>query len=153
MNLYSQISANKRNSILLIVLLAAFRLAVVYIVSLGYGYDPIVMPSISLIVVGVYSVISYLASDKMVLSSCGAKEIKNKQDAYELFTLVENVCLGAGLPRPRIYIIEDASPNAFATGRDPKHASVCFTTGILSKLERAELEGVVAHELAHIKNY
>ncbi len=83
----------------------------------------------------------------------GAREIKNKQDAYELFTLVENLCIGAGLPRPKIYIIEDTAPNAFATGRDPKHAALCFTTGILAKLDRAELEGVVAHELSHVKNY
>lgn len=83
----------------------------------------------------------------------GAKEVKDKHEAYELFTLVENLCIGSGLPRPKIYIIDDSAPNAFATGRDPEHAALCFTTGILSKLNRAELEGVVAHELSHVKNY
>src|SRR5690606_37001644 len=76
-----------------------------------------------------------------------------KDQAPELFNLVENLCIGSELPRPKIYIIEDSAPNAFATGRDPKHAVVCFTTGILEKLDKAELEGVVAHELAHVKNY
>src|SRR5690606_16666957 len=88
-----------------------------------------------------------------ILAMSQAKEITAKDQAPELFNLVENLCIGAGLPRPKIYIIDDSAPNAFATGRDPQHAVVCFTTGILAKLDRAELEGVVAHELAHIKNY
>ena len=153
MNLYSQIAANKRKSILLILGLLVFVSAIVAIFSTAYGYDPLLMTGIALVVTGVYGFFSYYNSGSMVMALSGAREIKDKHDAYELFTLVENLCIGAGLPRPRIYIIEDSAPNAFATGRDPEHSFLCFTTGILAKLDRAELEGVVAHELSHVKNY
>jgi heat shock protein HtpX len=153
MNLYSQIAANKRKSIALILGLLVFVVLIVAIFSYAYGYDPLVMSGLALIITGIYSFFSYYNSGNMVMALSGAKEIKNKHDAFELFTLVENLCIGAGLPLPRIYIIEDTAPNAFATGRDPKHAALCFTTGILTKLNRAELEGVVAHELSHVKNY
>jgi heat shock protein HtpX len=85
------------------------------------------------------------------LGISGAKEVDPKINR-ELYRLVENLCIASGLPLPKIYIIDDSAPNAFATGRDPKHSAVCFTTGILSKLNKHELEGVIAHELAHIKN-
>lgn len=98
------------------------------------------------------SFISYYFSDSITLAISGAKEV-NRQSNPELYRLVENLCIAAGLPTPKIYIIEDTAPNAFATGRDPRHAVVCFTTGILQKLEKPELEGVVAHELSHIGNY
>ena len=98
------------------------------------------------------SFISYYFSDSITLAISGAKEV-DRQGNPELYRLVENLCIAAGLPTPKIYIIEDTAPNAFATGRDPQHAVVCFTTGILQKLEKPELEGVVAHELSHIGNY
>lgn len=88
----------------------------------------------------------------MVLATSGAKQIK-KHDNPELFNLVENLAIGDGMPMPKVYIMHDASPNAFATGRDPKHAAIAVTTGILERLKRTELEGVLAHELSHIKNY
>lgn len=94
---------------------------------------------------------SYWFSDKIALAVSGAKEA-TKEEYYELYTMVENLSITSGLPMPKVYIIEDPSPNAFATGRNEKHATVAFTTGILQILNRTELEGVIAHELAHIKN-
>jgi len=98
------------------------------------------------------SVVSYFFSDKIILFSVGAVPVK-KNDHFDFYTVVENLTLATGLPMPKIYVIDDPAPNAFATGRDPKHAVICATTGLLEKLDRAELEGVIAHELSHIKNY
>jgi len=95
--------------------------------------------------------LSYYYSDKIVLSIAGAKEVK-KADAPELYRLVENLCITAGLPIPKVYVIKDPAPNAFATGRNPQNAVIAVTTGLLKKLEKAELEGVIAHELSHIGN-
>ncbi len=95
--------------------------------------------------------VSYWFSDKIILSISGAKEAK-KEEFYDLYTLVENLSISTGLPMPRVYVIPDPAPNAFATGRNEKHAVVAFTTGILEILNKSELEGVIAHELAHIKN-
>jgi len=97
------------------------------------------------------SFVSYWYSDKIVLKMSKAKEIE-KQDNPELYRLVENLCITAGLPMPKIYIIDEMSPNAFATGRNPEHAVVAVTRGLLEKLNRSELEGVLAHELSHIGN-
>lgn len=107
---------------------------------------------IALIISGITSFGSYYFSDKMILGMSNAKEIQ-KKDHPQLFRIVENLCIGQGIPRPKIYIINDTAPNAFATGRDPKHAVVCVTTGLLQKLSKVELEGVIAHELSHISNY
>ncbi|MBU1110610.1 M48 family metallopeptidase [Patescibacteria group bacterium] len=98
------------------------------------------------------SFFSFYFSDRVILAISGAKPIK-KSDNPRLFRTVENLCLGVGLPYPEIYIINDTAPNAFATGRDPRRAKVAVTTGLLSKLDDQELEGVIAHELSHIKNY
>jgi len=124
---------------------------VVYVFSkaLGYGLE---LAGIALILAGITSIGSYYYSDKIVLATSAAVPIK-KSDNPELFRLVENLCIGDGLPMPKIYVINDLSPNAFATGRDPKHAIICVTTGILSLLDKTELEGVIAHELSHIKNF
>ena len=97
------------------------------------------------------NVISYWYSDKIVLGISGAKEV-SRDSAREIYNLVENLCITAGLPVPKIYIIPDSAPNAFATGRDPEHAVVALTTGIVEKLEKRELKGVIAHELSHIGN-
>ena len=94
---------------------------------------------------------SYWWSDKIVLAMSGAKEVTH-ENAREIYHIVENLCITAGLPVPKIYIIQDPSPNAFATGRDPEHAVICLTTGIIEKLDKSELEGVIAHELSHIGN-
>uniref|UniRef100_A0A7C4TQ02 Protease HtpX homolog n=1 Tax=candidate division WWE3 bacterium TaxID=2053526 RepID=A0A7C4TQ02_UNCKA len=107
----------------------------------------------ALIFSGISSFISYYNSGKIVLAISGAKEVLYN-NAPDLHKLVENMCIAGGVKKmPKIYIIEDTAPNAFATGRNPEHAVICFTTGILSKLEKRELEGVIAHELSHIANY
>jgi len=121
----------------------------VYGKASGYGLS---YAGIGLIFSGIMVFSSYYYSDKMILGMSGAKQIK-KADNPQLFRIVENLCIGAGTPLPKIYIIEDSAINAFATGRDPKHSVVCVTTGILGRLNRVELEGVIAHELSHVRNY
>lgn len=98
------------------------------------------------------SFVSYYWGDSLVLAMSHARPADRKRD-FDFFTVAENMAIAAGIPKPRLYIIEDSAMNAFATGRDPEHAVVCATTGILQRLERRELEGVIAHELSHIKNY
>lgn len=107
---------------------------------------------IALIVSGVSSFISYYYSDKIVLSISHARPADRKHD-FLFYTVAENLAIGAGLPKPKLYVIDDSAPNAFATGRDPEHAVICATTGLLDKLNRTELEGVVAHEMTHVRNY
>jgi len=127
----------------------------VFVIGVGYVFAGAMNNSAILYGCIIFSVImsfgSYWWSDKIVLSMSGAKEL-NHDNAREIYHLVENLCITAGLPMPKIYVIEDSAPNAFATGRDPEHGVICFTTGILTKLEKAELEGVIAHELSHIGN-
>jgi len=115
----------------------------------GYGFS---YAGLALIVSGIMSFASYYYSDLLILAISGARQIQEK-DNPTLFRTVQNLCIGCGLPMPKIYVIEDTAPNAFATGRDPNHSVVCVTTGILEKLNKLELEGVIAHELSHIKNY
>ena len=136
---------------LIMFLFVVFISTVVYVFSraLGYGLSFV---GVALILSGIMSIGSYYYSDKLVLAISGAKKIE-KKDNPELFNTVENLCIGAGLPKPNIYIINDLSPNAFATGRNPNHAVVCVTTGLLQTLNKSELEGVIAHELSHVKNY
>lgn len=100
----------------------------------------------------VYALISYYASGKITLAMAHAKEIF-KRDNFELFTTVENLAITAGIPTPRVYLIDDTALNAFATGRDPNHAAVAITKGLLEKLEKPELQGVMAHEMSHIQNF
>ncbi|MEX2007613.1 MAG: M48 family metallopeptidase [Candidatus Levyibacteriota bacterium] len=151
MNIYSNISQNKLKTWLIIALFIIFITTLLYIFgkATGYGLSYI---GFGLIFAGIMSFASYYYSDKIVLGLSGAKRI-NKEDSPELFKIVENLSIGAGLPMPAVYVSHDPSPNAFATGRDPKHAVVCATTGLLEKLEKVELEGVIAHELSHIKNF
>lgn len=120
--------------------------------SLGFGENDFLgVMGFALIFIGISNFISWYFSDKIVLSVSGAKPVSLESNR-ELYRTVENLCIAAGLPLPKIYIIDDTAPNAFATGRDPKHGVICFTTGILSKLNKQELEGVTAHELSHIGN-
>ncbi len=152
MKIYSSISANKTKTWLIMVFFVVIITTLVYVFSQALGYSGYSLAGIALVLAGLTSIGSFYYSDKIVLATSGAKEIK-KHVHPELFRIVENLCIGAGLPQPRIYIINDPSPNAFATGRDPKHAIVCVTTGILDLLDKSELEGVIAHELSHIGNY
>lgn len=157
-NIYEAVDANKRKSAIIVVLFAAFVAAAVYFISqatgIYLGYEPggLGIAGIALIIAGLMSFGSYYYSDKIVLKISGAKPANRKRD-FLFYTVVENLSIASGLPKPRLYVIDDSAPNAFATGRDPEHAVVCATTGLLSKLDRTELEGVIAHELSHIKNY
>lgn len=149
--MYKEVDRNKRNTIFLITFFVIFIIALGW--ALSYIFDNQLILIIAVIIAVTQSWISYYYADKLVLMMSRAKGPLEKKDNPELYRLVENLCLAAGLPIPKIYIIEDSAPNAFATGRNPDHAVVCFTTGILEKLEKVELEGVVAHELSHIGNY
>jgi heat shock protein HtpX len=147
--LYTNIDANKRNTwILLSVFFVAFIL-------IGYVFSYAMNDSAILYFAVIFSIVtsfaSYWWSDKIVLAMSSAKELSH-DDNKEIYHLVENLCITAGLPLPKIYIIDDSAPNAFATGRDPEHAVIALTTGIIQKLEKTELEGVIAHELSHIGN-
>jgi len=151
MTIYSQISSNKAKTFLIMFLFVIFitTLLFVYGKATGYGLSFV---GIALIISGLMSLGSYYYSDRIILGISRAKQIQ-KKDNPELFRIVENLAIGDGIPIPRIYTIDDSAPNAFATGRNPKNAVVCVTSGILQKLNKAELEGVIAHELSHVKNY
>jgi heat shock protein HtpX len=148
--MYTQISSNKQKTVLLITGFVAF------IAALGWLFSRILdspgMLWFALIFGLVYAAVGYFASARIALALSGAKPV-SKQQAPQLYRIVENLSITAGLPMPAVYIINDSSPNAFATGRDPKHAAVAVTTGLLESLEDEELEGVLAHELSHIGNY
>lgn len=154
MPIYSQINNNKWRTWLIIGLFITFITTIVFVYGKAMGGDAtgLSFAGIALIISGITSFTSYYFSDKMILGMSNAKEIQ-KKDYPPLFRIVENLCIGQGIPRPKIYIINDTAPNAFATGRDPKHAVVCVTTGLLQKLSKVELEGVIAHELSHVSNY
>ncbi len=147
---YEHITRNKVESWTLI---GAF---LVVITAIGFAFSQAYrQPEILYFAVGfsvLSSLVSYYFSDSITLALSGAKEV-DRQTNPEVYRLVENLCIAAGLPVPKVYVIEDTAPNAFATGRDPEHAAICFTTGILQKLDRQELEGVAAHELSHVGNY
>src|SRR3990167_8784470 len=155
MTAYTQVSSNRLKTWLIMFFFAFFVTFVFYIFASAYGFDApsaLGISGIALIVAGIMNFFSYYASDRIVMAISGAKQIQ-KKDNPDLFRTVENLCIASGLPMPKIYIIEDTAPNAFATGRDPKHAAIAFTGGILSKLSKLELEGVTAHELSHVGNY
>lgn len=151
MNIYSAISSNKNKTWLIMIFFIVVITTIVYVFSKAMGFS-LSLVGIAFILAGITSIGSYYYSDKLVLTTTGAKPA-NKKDFPEFFRVVENLSIASGLPMPKIYIVEDRSPNAFATGRDPKHAVVCATTGLLDMMTNAELEGVIAHELSHVKNY
>lgn len=149
--MYEQISSNKRKSVFLIFffLVLIFLLSWVFAQLFEFGRYAYVL---AIVIAVVMTFGSYYASDKLVLAVSKAKPV-SKQDYPHLYNVVEGLALAAGLPKPQCYIIDDTAPNAFASGRNPKNAIVVVTTGLLDKLNRVELEGVIAHEMAHIKNY
>ncbi|MBM5789924.1 zinc metalloprotease HtpX [Candidatus Parcubacteria bacterium] len=149
--MYSQITANKRKTWALIFLFTVVILALGWIFGQWYG-DAQLGIVLAVIVATVMTLFSYYQGDRVALGVAGAKEV-NKQQAPELYRMVETLAITAGIPTPRVYLMEDPSANAFATGRDPKHASVAVTTGLLTLMDKSELEGVLAHELSHVKNY
>ena len=147
--LYTNIDSNKRKTYLFVTGFALFIIAVGYFFSLAMNNSGILVFAVAFSCLSAF--FSYWFSDKMVLAISGAHEIDH-DSARELYHLVENLCITAGLPVPKIYIIDDTAPNAFATGRNAEHAVIAVTTGLLNKLEKSELEGVLAHELSHIGN-
>jgi len=150
-NVYEQVAHNKFRSGLIITLFVSFILGAVYLISqaFGYGNDFMVF---ALFISCFMSGASYFWGDKMVVALNSAKPA-NRKDYFDFYTVTENLSLANSIPMPKIYVIKSEAMNAFATGRDPKHALVCATTGLLEKLNRTELEAVIAHELSHIKNY
>ena len=148
--MYEQISSNKRRTVILLLSFLVLLWAFAYVISLATGNRGL------LFFIGVFSVsyaiFSYFAGDKVALAVNGAKQIQKKDD-LRLWRTVENLSITEGLPMPKVYIMDDPALNAFATGRKPDKSAVCATTGLLKTLNDTELEGVMAHELGHIKNY
>jgi heat shock protein HtpX len=150
-NIYEQVDDNKLRSNIVIVLFVAFVSLASYLIAYTMGYDLSIV-GIVFVLSGLFSFASYYYSDQMILSISGAIPA-NRKDHFNFYTVAENLALADSLPMPKLYVIDDTAMNAFATGRDPEHAVVCATTGLLNRLNRTELEGVVAHELSHVKNY
>ncbi len=149
--MYQEIASNKRKTVFLITLFIAIIFAITFAFQTMYqtGYGIFVF---AVLVSFFMTLFSYYSGDKLALSTAGAKQIDKQANPY-LWNMVENLSITSGLPMPKVYIINDSALNAFATGRDPQHASIAVTTGIIDALENEELEGVLAHELSHIKNY
>jgi heat shock protein HtpX len=148
--MYRAIAANKRNTVFIILLFILIIGALGLLAS--YIYQDISIVIITLVVATAYAVFQYFLASSQALSLSGAREIQ-KADNPRLFRIVENLSITTGTPMPKVYIVNDPAPNAFATGRDPQHAVVAATTGILELLDDRELEGVMAHELGHVRNY
>ena len=149
--MYDQVAQNKRRSALLVAGFVAVVVAVGWLLAWMLHAGPALMVA-AVVIAGASAFLSYWKSDAIALAVSRAKPASVEQYP-RLHNLVEGLCIAGGLPKPRIYVIHDPSPNAFATGRNPKHAAIAVTTGLLEKMNRVELEGVVAHELSHIKNY
>jgi len=149
MTLYNQAESNTRKTWFLMTLFFLIVIALGWFISYYYNDQSILYIAVGFSIFSSFG--SYWWSDKLVLAMSGAKEIKH-DDNKELYHIVENLCITAGLPVPKIYIINEAQPNAFATGRNAEHAVVALTRGLLEKLDKSELEGVIAHELSHIGN-
>jgi heat shock protein HtpX len=148
---YDRIGANRRNTVLLlavfIVVVGGFLVAMGILLGLPFAFAPfLIVPAI------LYALFSYYASTSVTLAISSAHPV-TKEEEPDYYRTVENLCIGAGLPMPKLYVIEDSAPNAFATGRNPSNAVICVTRGLLRKMDHLELEGVVAHELSHIGNY
>jgi heat shock protein HtpX len=150
-----RIAANKRNSLFLIAIFLAFVAVFGYVIGYAWIGDPVraLFGLVLAFVVGTISgFVSYYAGGRIVLAASRAQEVTH-DEAPQLFNVVEEMAIAGGLPMPKVYIIKDSAPNAFATGRDPEHASVAVTSGLLEKLNRDELQGVIAHEMSHVGNF
>jgi heat shock protein HtpX len=147
--MYTQIAINKRRTLYMFVIFFALIMAIGW--ALSYLYNDVSILYIAVAIAVIQSWVSYFLSDSIALAVSGAKEAPRDQ-FIELHRIVENLAITAGLPKPKVYVIDDPAPNAFATGRDPKHSAIAVTTGLLAILEKRQLEGVIAHEMAHIGN-
>jgi heat shock protein HtpX len=152
-NIYQHIDSNKRETVVVMVLFIAIVTFVGWFVGEYFGEEGLGLPvaGIAVLFSGISSFVSFYASDKMVLAISQAREVTVEEN-HDLHNLVENMSIASGIPKPKIYMIEDSAMNAFATGRDPNHSVICFTRGIVYGLEKRELEGVIAHEMSHIGN-
>lgn len=148
--MYSAIAANKRNTVLIMLVFVFVIAGLGWGISLYYG-EPTLLYYVAIGAL-IYATIQYFIASKVALAVTGAKAIEKKENP-RLYRIVENLSIATGLPTPKIYVIDDPSPNAFATGRDPKHASVAATTGLLDIMNDRELEAVMAHEMGHVQNY
>ena len=148
---YQLVASNKRRSTMIVLFFIAFIVGAAYLMTYAFGYDLSVV-GITFIFSGIISFTSYWWSDKIILAISNARPA-TREEFFDYYTTIENLVLSQRLPTPKLYVIDDSAMNAFATGRDPDHAVICVTTGLLSRLNRAEIEGVVAHELAHVKNF
>ncbi len=148
--MYKQIAANKRNTVLIMLFFVAFIAAIGWLFA--YFMHDWGIAIWVLIIAIIYAAVQYFLSAQLAVMMTGAKQIK-KKDNPRLYNTVENLSIATGLPMPKVYIIDDPAPNAFATGRDPKHAMVAATTGLLDIMDNKELSAVMAHEMSHVKNY
>lgn len=155
MTFYSQIASNKRESIFLAVVVAALLgvlgFAIGYALT-GSAAGGLAATLVAVAIAALSSIGSYFVGDKLVLATSQAREV-DATSAPQLINVVQELTIAAGIPMPRVYVIDDTAPNAFATGRDPEHASIAVTSGLLQKMDREELQGVLGHELSHIRNY
>ena len=150
--MYSAIAKNKRNTVFIILLFVVIIGVLGWATSVMLGGDPISITVGTIIGASIYVLIQYFAAGRQAVVLSGARQIQ-KADNPRLYRTVENLAITTGMPMPKVYIIDDAAPNAFATGRDPEHAIVAATTGLLDLMTDSELEGVMAHEMGHVKNY
>ncbi len=149
---FDEVRRNKVKSVLLIFIFAILILALGLVIGLVFAGSTTFGIGVAILVLLIYLPIAFFSGDKMVISAMGGKPATKKEYPH-LFHTIEGLAIAAGIPTPKAYVIKDTALNAFATGRDPKHGSITVTTGLMDKLNREELEGVVAHEMAHIKNY
>jgi heat shock protein HtpX len=153
-NIYGEIAGNRWRTWLLIALFIGLVALLAYVlgaVAIGGNAGFLVLP-FALAISSGSALVSYFAGDKIVLGMSQAHEVSDQQEP-QLHHVIEELAIGAGIPKPKVYVIEDSAPNAFATGRDPAHSSVAVTRGLLTKLDRTELQGVIAHELSHVRNF
>lgn len=150
--MYSAIAKNKRNTLLIMAVFVALIGVIGLLIGYVYGDGTYTLPVVIVISAAVYALLQYFIASKLAMAMTGAEQIE-KKDAPELWRIVENLAITSGMPMPKVYLINDPAPNAFATGRNPKSAIVGATTGLLEIMNKRELEAVMAHEMSHVKNY
>jgi heat shock protein HtpX len=151
--MYSAIARNKRNTVVIIVLFLVIISGLGWLAGAAYGVQGPGVLIMTLVIAGGYALIQYFAAGRQSIAMSGGIRVNSVTDHPRLWRIVENLSITTGTPMPEVYIINDPAPNAFATGRDPKHAIVAATTGLLDIMDDAELEGVMAHEIGHVRNY
>ncbi|TFD68791.1 M48 family metalloprotease [Cryobacterium ruanii] len=151
--MYSAIAKNKRNTVFIIIFFLALITGLGWLAGVAYGMNGYTALILTLVIASAYALFQYFAAGRQAISMSGGIRVNSQSDHPRLWRTVENLSITTGTPMPEVYIINDPAPNAFATGRDPKHAIVAATTGLLDIMDDAELEGVMAHEMGHVRNY